>query len=533
MKKLIRNILLIGGLGLTCTIASCSDNIADEIKEVNYERLFSPIEFSAKIRNNTNVLLTWTEIKNVTTYKVEIYKDDENMAFTGTPSKTLTLTGGDYEGLTEKTYTIKQLNGSTYYSIRIKAVNDEGKESKWIGAVVKTNDENYMQGYENLSATGITIAWDGSVTLSKLCLFKASDTENAVETITDATTLVSGSFTFSELDAETEYVAKIYRSVDGEEKSCGTIKFKTEVDLGGATPVYATADMTADDIKQIFDNAAEGEKIAFLPSEDGTVNSFPTATISLTKSVIITALTSKPISADFAFTIEGGGDITIENMNFKAEEDRGFFKILHPNADANYTLQNCTLTGYKQAFADDSGGTETVLGNLLINNCIFDNITGRLLDFQKKISFKEVKLTNSTIKNVKGDATIRFDYIAGRAGAYYLIQNNTFYDISPSAGIAYIRSNNKDKTDFSCQIVKNLFHTSDSGLFSKDTKTNGITFDTNFYYNFTASASEKVSDSEGKILNADPCTDVANGDFTLKEGDVNDAQAGAPNWFHK
>lgn len=533
MKKLIRNILLIGGLGLTCTIASCSDNIDDEIKEVNYERLFSPIEFSAKIRNNTNVLLTWTEIKNVSTYKVEIYKDDENMAFTGTPFKTLTLTGEDYEGLTEKTYTIKQLNGSTYYSIRIKAVSDEGKESKWIGAAVKTNDEDYMQGYEDLSATGITIAWDASVTLSKLCLFKASDTENAVETITDATTLGSGSFTFSKLDAETEYVAKIYRIVDGEEKSCGSVKFKTEVDLGGATPVYATADMTADDIKQIFDNAEEGEKIAFLPSEDGTVNSFPTATISLTKSVIITALTSKPVTADFAFTIEGGGDITIENMNFIAAEERGFFKIMHPNTGANYTLQNCTLAGYKQAFADDSGGTETALGNLLINNCTFDNITGRLLDFQKKISFKEVKLTNSTIKKIKGDATIRFDYIAGRAGAYYLIQNNTFFDISPSSGIAYIRSSNKDKTDFNCQIVKNLFHTSDSGLFSKDTKTNGITFDTNFYYDFTISGDERAGDSEGKVLDADPCTDAENGDFTLKEGEVNDAKAGDPNWFYK
>lgn len=534
MKKLIRNILLIGGLGLTCTIASCSDNIDDEIKEVNYERLFSPIEFSAKIRNNTNVLLTWTEIKNVSTYKVEIYKDDENMAFTGTPFKTLTLTGEDYEGLTEKTYTIKQLNGSTYYSIRIKAVSDEGKESKWIGAAVKTNDEDYMQGYEDLSATGITIAWDASVTLSKLCLFKASDTENAVETITDATTLGSGSFTFSKLDAETEYVAKIYRIVDGEEKSCGSVKFKTEVDLGGATPVYATADMTADDIKQIFDNAEEGEKIAFLPSEDGTVNSFPTATISLTKSVIITALTSKPVTADFAFTIEGGGDITIENMNFIAAEKRAFIKIMSPSGDNEYNIKNCTITGYTQAFTEDDNSSEKSMGNLIIDNCIFEKCTDRLFNFQKKkIHFKEVHLINSTLMNCSGQCVFRFDYAAKRAGAYYLIQNNTFYNINPSDGIAYIRSNDKNKADFSCQIVKNLFHKSGNGLFSKDTKTNGITFDTNFYYDFTISDNEKAGDSEGKVLDADPCTDAENGDFTLKEGEVNDAKAGAPNWFYK
>lgn len=535
MKKLTKNILFIGSLVLAMgTVTGCSDDIADEVKVVNYDRLFSPIDFSAKVRNNTNVLLTWTEIKNVTTYKVEIFKDDENMVFTGTPSNTITLTGEDTEGIKERTYTIEHLDGSTYYSIRMKAVNDEGKESKWASAAVKTNDEDYMKDYENLGTTSVTIAWDASVTISKLCIFKSSDTDNAVQTITDATILKSGKADISGLESETEYVAKIYRLVSGTEKSCGSVKFKTEVDLGGATPVYATAEMTEDDIKAIFNNAEDGAKIAFLPSEDGTVTSFPAATISLTKSVSILALTSKPVITDFAFSIDGGGDITIENMTFKATEARTFFKIMSPDAGANYKILNCNITGYKVVFTEDGESTERKLGTITVDNCVIGECTDRIFNFQKKkINFEEVYFTNSTLKNCGAAAIFRFDYAAGREGAYYLIQNNTFYNIKPSEGFAYIRSNASGKADFNCQIKKNLFHTSSSGLFSKDAKTNGITFDGNFYYNFDIASTERAGDSAGVVLTDDPCANAADGDFTLKEGDVNDSQAGDPDWFHK
>lgn len=535
MKKLTRNILIICSLVFAMGAATgCSDNIADEVTKVDYDRLFSPIDFSAKVRNNTNVLLTWTEIKNVTTYNVEIFKDDENMAFTGTPAKTLTLTGEDTEGAQERSYTIEQLDGSTYYSIRMKAVNEEGKESKWVGAAVKTNDEDYMKNYENLGTTSVTIAWDKSVTLSKLCIFKSSDTDNAVQTITDVTILNTGKANISELESETEYVAKIYRQVSGTEKSCGSVTFKTEVDLGGAIPVYATAEMTADDIKAIFANAEDGAKIAFLPSEDGTVTSFPASTISLTKSVSILALTSKPVITDFAFTIDGGGDISIENMTFKATEKRAFFKIMSPDAGANYKIQNCSITGYTQVLTEDGESTERKMGTLTVDNCIIGECTDRIFNFQKKkINFEEVHFTNSTLKNCGAAAIFRFDYAAGRVGAYYLIQNNTFYNIKPSEGIAYIRSNSNSKADFNCQIKKNLYHTSGSGLFSKDAKTNGITFDGNFYYKFEIASGEKAGDSAGVVLNDDPCANATEGDFTLKEGDVNDNQAGDPNWFHK
>lgn len=82
MKKIFSK-LMVFGLALMA-LASCSEP-GDEITEINYKRNFSPTNFEAKVRNRTNVELSWTLGEGVTNYIIEMYEND-NLTFAGTPT---------------------------------------------------------------------------------------------------------------------------------------------------------------------------------------------------------------------------------------------------------------------------------------------------------------------------------------------------------------------------------------------------------------------------------------------------------------
>ena len=73
----------------TLALTGCSEP-ADEITSIEYSRNFSPTSFEAKVRNRTNVELTWTLGEGVTEYNLEVYEND-NLTFTGTPVRTYTV----------------------------------------------------------------------------------------------------------------------------------------------------------------------------------------------------------------------------------------------------------------------------------------------------------------------------------------------------------------------------------------------------------------------------------------------------------
>ena len=89
------------------TFTACED--IDDIKELNLDRLLSPTNLTARVRDKVNIELTWDEMDRAQSYVIEVFKEDPD--FTGTAISTLE---------SEKaTYTVTGLEGETSYSIRV------------------------------------------------------------------------------------------------------------------------------------------------------------------------------------------------------------------------------------------------------------------------------------------------------------------------------------------------------------------------------------------------------------------------------
>ena len=70
-------------LGLSLGLTSC-DSPMEEIKDIIFDRVFSPIGLEAKNIGESNATLNWTASSGVKSYQVEVYADD-SLTFTGSP----------------------------------------------------------------------------------------------------------------------------------------------------------------------------------------------------------------------------------------------------------------------------------------------------------------------------------------------------------------------------------------------------------------------------------------------------------------
>ena len=112
------------------TFTACED--IDDIKELNLDRLLSPTNLTARVRDKVNIELTWDEMDRAQSYVIEVFKEDPD--FTGTAISTLE---------SEKaTYTVTGLEGETSYSIRVKSVAEGITDSKWVSATVQQMQNN-------------------------------------------------------------------------------------------------------------------------------------------------------------------------------------------------------------------------------------------------------------------------------------------------------------------------------------------------------------------------------------------------------
>lgn len=131
------------------TFTACED--IDDIKELNLDRLLSPTNLTARVRDKVNIELTWDEMDRAQSYVIEVFKEDPD--FTGTAISTLE---------SEKaTYTVTGLEGETSYSIRVKSVAEGITDSKWVSATRSTDAEQILLevAEEDLTASEVTLRW--------------------------------------------------------------------------------------------------------------------------------------------------------------------------------------------------------------------------------------------------------------------------------------------------------------------------------------------------------------------------------------
>src|SRR5690606_31188907 len=138
----------------------------------------------------------------------------------------------------------------TSYSVRVKAVGKGIEDSKWVSAVVKTDTEQIFNpvNLTDISAKSVILTWPEGEVATSISLNPGNITH-----VVTPTEVLAGSATITGLSGETEYTAVLLNGT----VTRGTVKFKTNVDIGDAILVSSI-----DDFKTELGKAVGGEIFA-------------------------------------------------------------------------------------------------------------------------------------------------------------------------------------------------------------------------------------------------------------------------------
>ncbi len=206
MKRHILSILtLVAALALgTTALTSCDD--PQETQDMVLDRVLSPTGLSARVSEQTNIVLAWNEMSGADSYEIEAYADSPDYG-NRTPDVSGTTTA--------TTYTLTNLIGETTYYIRVRSVDaeDESRNSKWMTIERTTDPEQNMNKVKpgDILGTSVTLTWTPGIEVDKIICEPntAGSTEPTVEYTLTAEDIANGSATVTGLTPETSYRATL------------------------------------------------------------------------------------------------------------------------------------------------------------------------------------------------------------------------------------------------------------------------------------------------------------------------------------
>lgn len=513
--KYISALLL--ALVIILPFSNCSDDLATEVKEINYDRLFSPTSLSSTVINNVNVRLQWTKNSLAESYSIELFADD-SLSFSGSPARTIT----DVKA-SQLPYVVEGLDGATRYSARVKAVSSSISESKWSpGVTFKTGTENILLPFEDrdVTAESVTLRWTAGQTATSIVVQPGNITHNVT-----SSEIVAGVASVSGLNPETEYTAQLMNN----DKVRGTVSFKTLVDIGNAIPVTPE-----DDFLALLQTAEDGDAFALFPGVYGDASKFE-----VSKNIEIKGVYpfDKPILNGY-ITISGNSSLTLENIII----DGGDLKdrnqaIIFATADATYgdiIVESCEIRNHVKGLYYLN--VAALVESITINNSLLYDIECVGGDFMDSRSgaIKVLKLSNSTISNsaIARDL-IRYDNASENfpgITSQIIVDRNTFYNVcnGTSRRLLYVRFADNQIT-FTNNIVASTL-----GIFSNESLTGVPAFDNNNYFQAPGflpggSTASLIFDDTG--ISIDPqFENPVSGNFKVKDDDILSLQIGDPRW---
>ncbi len=521
MKQLyIKSIML--GLAFGA-LASCSEP-GDEITSIDYSRNFSPTSFEAKVRNRTNVELTWNLAEGVTNYNIEVFEND-SLTFAGSPVRTYSITPDQVP------YTIEYLNGETKYSFRVQALTEGNSNvtSKWSGAYAKTEAEQIFKAVseDDIQPTAVTLRWPAGQKAATITL----NPGNIVYNVTEAD-IAAGAATVTGLTPETEYTA-VLASASGSTR--GTAKFTTAVSLE-ENDILVKA---GSDIVAAINNAPEGYRLIVEPGEYGIAAEGAEfgGSVAITKPLIIKGL-RKNEHPVIKGRLKVEANLTVDQITFDGKGTDGgqAFDFSADGEIAQFAVTNCEVMNYTKGFYYVNKAVK--ISNITIDGCIISNVVcdgGDMFDCRAG-AIEKLTISNNTIYNCCAERDlVRYDDKSSNfegVAPVIVIDHNTIVGACNNASkrILYVRFKGNSIT-FTNNIVTNSV-----GNFSNQKNTAEPTFDNNVYFNADgfvtagANANALFVDSKGTIL--DPqFADAANGNFKVGNDNVKDTKAGDPRWY--
>ena len=489
-------------------MAACSDP-DDALTSVEFNRLFSPTNIEAKVQNTTGVKLTWFSISAAEQYQIELYADDADMTFSGTPI-TFTGTASVDEARTECTWKLDPgtLEGETTYSVRVKAIGSS-KESKWAGTTFTTGTEQIFDDVPtaNITKTSVTLTWPAGVAVTRIDVQKSGE---IIQTHTlTAEEIAAGQATITDLNVESTYTFYIYNG----DKQRGKIQVQT---LPNYTPVStalelmdAIAAAEPGEVIMLTENAVYDFTDAAAMGKEEAVKS-----VTIDKDIVLNTNNGATIKGVY-FQIKGGASVEFANITLDGAGGSGD-QAFNYKEDGNYAklyVHDAEIKNYTKGFFYIN--VAAVIDNITINNCLIHNIEcsgGDMFD-SRAGGYNTFNITNNTIYNcAAGRDFIRMDDASSSVTATPVItvDHCTLYNVGNGEAnyrLLYVRfAGNTIK--WTNNVVSGF---NNKRGFANQASTAIPTFQNNFYFNTvnlvsagaTADASITFFDTDGTELSAE------------------------------
>lgn len=530
MNKIINKITMVMAIGLSLAGMTACSGPDDIITSVEYDRLFSPTELEAKVQNTTGVKLTWFALNAAEQYNIEIYAEDPDMTYSGTPI-TFTAVPNEQLARSEVSWTLPAgtLEGETIYSVRVKALGNN-MESKWTGTTFETGTEQifYNVPTTDITKTSVTLSWPAATAVTRIDVQKSGE---IIQTHTlTASEIAEGRATINDLKVESTYTFYIYNG----EKQRGKIQVAT-------LPNYTPA-TSCEELLDVIAAAEPGEVIMLTENKVYDFTEIGTSSIKIEKDVVLNTNNGATIKGIY-FQIFGGASLEFANITLDGTGSTGDQAFNYKDA-GNYSklyIHDAEIMNYTKGFLYIS--VAAVIDNITINKCTIHDIVcsgGDMFD-SRAGGYNTFNLTNNTIYNSAASRDfIRMDDASGSVSAKPVItvDHNTLYNVgngNANYRLLYVRFAG-NVINWTNNVVAG---TNNKRGFSNQKSTGIPTFKNNFYFNTvnlvsagsTADATITFFDAEGTEVAADPFKDAANFDFTITDEKIKDKEAGDPRWL--
>lgn len=530
MKK---NVFYISALAValcfgSTAFTSCSD--PDDIQDLVLDRVLSPTGITARITNNTDIVVDWNEMTGATAYEIEAYADNNDYDNNTPAVKTTT---------TSNTCTLTSLIGETDYYIRVRALdeNNENRNSKWVEIMKTTNPEQNMNKVKSgdIQSKAVKLTWLAGLQVDKIICTPSSagsTAEKVTYTLT-ADDIAAGSALVSGLDPETTYKVTLKLG----EKTRGYATFTTNIDFSDATVITPS-----DDWVSAIQNAAPGSKIALAP---GTYELSGTNLV-ISNSVKIGAQNSASLpilNANIHLTNEASLMLYQVILDGTGNSNSAI-EFKGAGSYSELTLKGCEIRNFEnKSFIYNN--VAAVIDNITIDNCLIHHMdTNNGQDFidSRKGGWNSLNVTNSTFYECAPKRQIfRGDDASSSVNAKMetYVDKCTFYNVGNGGSnhmFFYIRFKGNTNT-FTNNVVANFIN---KRGFSNTSALGTPTYSNNYYYNCLNMLEQDPNntetgltafDKEGKVLDANPFKDPSNGDFIITDEILQTYQFGDPRWY--
>lgn len=396
------------------SVIACEEANEWEV-DPSHDRLFRSTKFEVKETNPTSALLSFRGVTNATKYVFDFSEGDSllfnNIVFT---TELLVDTMNAYnkeasEIKTEYRALFTDLNGTTRYSVRMKAVNgDTGMESGYVQLCFDTTDEQIFTTVTP-GTTSVSLNWQAEKTATRIEYGELVKTEiEGEEAKTDtvwatpheltSTEKQAGELTIDGLKPGTNYITYIFN----EKARRGSYKFKT---LGSSKGTTISV-KASDDINALLGGAPAGDvTLSFTGGQTYEVGEFTipetVTNLYIAGNVVVGKM---PVLNMTKFVFSALMDnFYVQYMDIVSDGKSQFMIELGGSTGfKNVSFEGCNISEIPRSLIRTNSGDLEVEG-IVINNCFIKNVglSGYgLLNIGKLKSLSTISITNTTLLNI-------------------------------------------------------------------------------------------------------------------------------------